>query len=75
MNTKEIISIAIALPVEERAMILNSILQSLNQPSQELGQKWSDLTKRRLLELTTGKVKPLPGEEVFHNIRRKFENK
>lgn len=73
MNTKDLINIAITLPVEERTMILNSILQSLNQPSREIEKKWSDLAQKRIIELKNGKVEPVSGEEVFQKIWRKFE--
>ena len=73
MNTKDIINIAITLPVEERAMILDSILQSMNQPIPEIEQRWGELAQKRLMDLKTGKVKPVPGKQVFQDIWNRFE--
>ena len=68
MNTKTLIDEAVALPVEERALIVDSLLKSLNQPESELDKKWAEVAKRRLSELKSGQVKAIPGDEVFAKI-------
>jgi putative addiction module component (TIGR02574 family) len=70
---KEIIEEAESLPVEERAMVIDSLLRSLNPPSIEIDREWMKLAKRRLAELRSGDVKPIPGNEVFAKIRERFE--
>ena len=71
-STAEIIRDAVSLPVEERAMVVESLLRSLNPPDPEIDQKWAAVAKRRLQELRSGQVKPIPGEEVFARIRQRF---
>lgn len=71
-NTAEIIREAESLPVEERALVVESILRSLNTPDPEIDRKWAAVAKRRLDDLRSGRVKPIPGEEVFAKIRRRF---
>jgi len=70
---KEIIEEAESLPVEERAMVIDSLLRSLNPPSVEIDKEWVKVAKRRLAELRFGRVAPIPGNEVFAKIRERFE--
>lgn len=71
-STAEIIREAESLPVEERTVIVDSLLRSLNPPDPEIDRKWAAVAKRRLEELRSGRVKPIPGEEVFAKIRQRF---
>ena len=71
-NTAEIIHEAEALPVEERAMVVESLLRSLNPPDPEIDRKWAAVAKRRLDELRSSRVKPIPGDKVFANIHKRF---
>ena len=70
---KKIIQEAESLPVEERAVVIDSLLRSLNPPSIEIDREWVKVAKRRLAELRSGAVKPIPGNEVFAKIRERFE--
>ena len=70
---KEIIEEAESLPVEERAMVIDSLLRSLNPPSVEIDREWAKVAKHRLAELRSGRVNPIPGNEVFAKIRERFE--
>lgn len=73
MNTKELIDEAVSLPVEERTLIVDTLLRSLNQPESEIDKKWAAAAKRRLEELRSGTVEAVPGEEVFDKVWRRFE--
>lgn len=68
MNTKELITEIISLPVNDRVTVVDSILKSLNPPESEIDKKWIAIAKRRLSELQSGKIKAVPGEEVFDKI-------
>ncbi|MBW2040001.1 MAG: addiction module protein [Deltaproteobacteria bacterium] len=70
--TKKIIDEALSLPVEERVRIANSLLESLNMPNPAIDKKWAEVAKRRLGELRSGKVKPIPGNEVFDRVHERF---
>lgn len=72
MNTQELISEVTSLPVEERALIADTLLRTLNQPEPEVDQKWLQVARRRLNEIRSGKVKPVPGDEVFQKIWSKL---
>jgi len=71
-STAEIIREAESLPVEERTLVVDSLLRSLNPPDPEIDRKWAAVAKRRLDELRSGRAKPIPGEEVFARIRQRF---
>lgn len=73
MNTKQLIDEAVSLPVEERALVVDSLLRSLNQPESEIDKKWAKEAKRRLNELRSGQVEAIPGEEVFRKVWDRFE--
>jgi putative addiction module component (TIGR02574 family) len=70
---KEIIKEAESLPVEERAMVIDSLLRSLNPPSMEIDKEWVKVAKQRLAELRSGALKPIPGDRVFAKVRERFE--
>lgn len=72
MTTKKIIEEALSLPVEERALIADSLLQSLNMPKTNIDAKWTETAKRRLQELRSGKVKPVPGDVVFEKALKRL---
>lgn len=70
---KEIIQEATSLPVEERAIVVDSLLRTLNPPDTEIEREWVKVAKRRLAELRSGRAKAIPGDEVFAKIRERFE--
>ena len=73
MNTRQLIDEAISLPVEERALVVDSLLRSLNQPESELDRIWAKEAKKRLSELRTGSIHSIPGDKVFSKIWGRFE--
>lgn len=72
MNTKKIIDEAVSLPLEERVFVVDSLLRSLNQPDAEIDRQWVVIAKKRLAELRSGVVEPVPGEKVFEKIQKRF---
>ena len=74
MKTKDLIAEAISLPVEEGAMVADSLLKSLNPPESDIDKKWAAVAKRRLIELRSGQVEAIPGDEVFKKIWKRFSS-
>jgi len=72
MNTNTLITEAVSLPVEERAMVIDTLLKSLSLPESEIDKKWAAVARRRLNELNSGQVKSIPGDEVFAKIWYRF---
>jgi len=71
-STKDIIQEAAALPVEERIIVVDSLLRTLNIPAPDIDTEWAAVAKRRLAELRSGRVNPVPGDQVFARIRERF---
>lgn len=74
MNTKDLITEAVSLPVEERALLVDLLLRSLNTPESEIDTKWAKVAKYRLQQLRSGEVTTVSADEVFTkmNIERGF---
>lgn len=62
---KEIIQEAESLPVEERAMVIDSLLRTLNPPSTEIDAEWTIVAKRRLSELRAGSIKAMSEKGIL----------
>jgi len=68
MKTTELLDEAISLPVEERAMLVDSLLRTLNSPYIDIERQWTDVAQHRLRAFRSGEVKAVLGEEVFKRI-------
>jgi len=73
MKIKDLIHEAESLPVEERALVVDSLLRSLNPPQTEIDEKWASVAKRRLDNVRSGEVEAIPGEQVFERIWNRFK--
>jgi len=71
-SIKDIIREACQLPVEDRAMVIDSLLRSLNMPNPEIDRAWAEEARRRLAELRSGRTRTIPGDEVFSKIKERF---
>ena len=72
MSMKELIAEAISLPVEERAILVDTILKSLNPSDSHMDRLWAAEARRRLAELRSGQVEGVPGDVVFSKIWERF---
>ena len=66
MMVKQIVN----YPVEDRVMMADAIIASLNGVRPEYEEAWADVAELRLAELRLGKVKGVAGSEVFARARR-----
>jgi putative addiction module component (TIGR02574 family) len=73
MKTKELIAEAVSLPIEERALLVDSLLSSLNTPDYNIDKQWIAVAKDRLGKLKAGEVTAVSGEDVFKRIAAKFQ--
>jgi hypothetical protein len=67
-STEDIIQQAASLPVKERIIVVDSLLRTLNIPDTDIDKEWAEVAKRRLAELRSGRVNPVPGDQVFLHV-------
>lgn len=72
MKIKDLIDEAGSLPVEERTILVDSLLRSLNPPELDIDKKWAAVARRRLNEIRSGAVETVPGEEVFERFFKRY---
>jgi putative addiction module component (TIGR02574 family) len=61
------------LSEEERAELALSLIESLDgPPDPALDEAWQREVERRLAQIERGEVQPIPGDEVFARLRRRF---
>jgi len=63
---------ALSLPADVRLSLVEKLLTSLNLPiDEEIDRLWAEEAERRVSQIDEGKIKLVPGEEVFAKIRAK----
>jgi len=67
-----VIEEALSLPADVRLSLVEKLLSSLNLPiDEEIDRLWAEEAERRVSQIEEGKIKLVPGEEVFSRIRAK----
>lgn len=72
MKTNELISMIESLPIDIKTMLIEKILNSLHPSQKEIETLWTKEAEKRVDEIKAGKVKPIPGDEVFNEIKERF---
>ena len=65
MSTKEILEQAPRLKPEERFMVVEGLLESLDEPDKKLDDIWAEEAAKRLKAYREGRLVGIPIEEVF----------
>ena len=66
MGTNEIIQEAINLKPQEKYLIIESLILSLNEPDKDIEKIWIEESQKRIEEYKKGNLKTLSFEEVFN---------
>lgn len=74
IKTDDLISEVISLPVDIRTQLIERLLDSLNPTKKEIDELWGKEAELRVQEIKTGKVKTIPGEDVFKEIQDKLSS-
>ena len=70
MNLQKIEEEALHLPKEERTILIQKLVLSIDIPStEELREEWLSESSRRAKELDNGIVQAIPGIEVLQKAR------
>ena len=72
INTDELISVAESLPIELKTELIERLLYSMSPSQKDIDELWALEAEKRVEELRAGKVKAIPGEDVFREIREKL---
>ncbi len=67
-STEEVESAAMQLPRSERARLAERLIASLDEDAR-VEQAWAEEIERRVGELRSGAVRPIPGEIVFEELK------
>ncbi len=65
MSNIEILEQALKLRPEERFIVVEGLLKSLDVPDQKVDDIWAEEAEKRLEAYREGKLKGIPMEEVF----------
>jgi putative addiction module component (TIGR02574 family) len=72
-KTEDLIDEVISLPIEERAILADTLLRSINPMNEANERAWAMEAKHRLDDLRAGVIEPVRGEEVFQRVWKRFE--
>ena len=71
-NTRDLLERALKLPPEARAAIAGSLLESLDEDfDEDAADRWDEEIAKRVRELRSGQVTPIPWSEARRIIARK----
>jgi len=75
-QVSEVLEKALTLSTQERGMIIDRLIESLDEGPAEEGVEaaWADEIKRRVDEIRSGKVEMIPGEEVRRRLAARLLN-
>ena len=72
MNANQIILEASSLPLEQRAHVVDCLLQTLTPVKAEIDEAWLAVARNRLAEFDRGDAVSVPGELVFERILGRY---
>lgn len=59
---------------EDKAELMRALIAELDGPPDEgVEQAWLEEAQRRHREIVEGKVRPIPGDRVFENLRARLK--
>lgn len=65
MDSKEVLEQALHLKPEERFLLVEGLLKSLDEPDKELDEIWAEEAEKRLKAYRNGRLEGIAMEDVF----------
>jgi putative addiction module component (TIGR02574 family) len=71
-QTADLIELAEALPIDEKALLVDRLLDSMYPHREGIDELWRIEAERRVEEVRSSEVQTIPGEKVFEEIEKRF---
>jgi putative addiction module component (TIGR02574 family) len=68
----KIVDMVDSLPIDMKLELIDRLLESISPTNEEVEEAWKAEAERRIEEVRSGRVKPIPVGEVFAEIERDF---
>ena len=65
MSNKDILEMALKLKPEERFLIIEGLIKSIDEPDKTIDAIWAEEAEKRLKAYRDGKLQTIPAEEIF----------
>ena len=65
MSNKDILEMAMKLKPEERFLIIEGLIKSIDEPDKTIDEIWAEEAEKRLKAYRDGKLQTIPVEEIF----------
>ncbi len=65
MSNKEILEQAMKLKPEERFLLIEGLIQSLDEPDKKIDEIWAIEAEKRLKAYREGKLEGIPMDDIF----------
>jgi putative addiction module component (TIGR02574 family) len=67
-EVSDLLKRALSLPVDERAALANTLLDSLDQVDESVQEAWDKEVARRMKDLEAGRAVTVPWEELHRQL-------
>jgi putative addiction module component (TIGR02574 family) len=72
-QAEQILQTALRLPVDDRAEIAESLIQSIDEErAAEIEAAWAEEIRRRIEEIDNGQAQMVPWDEVIRSMRERL---
>jgi putative addiction module component (TIGR02574 family) len=73
VGTNHVFEDALALPTDERLVLVERLLESLNPaPSDEIARLWAEEAEQRIDQIDRGEARTIPADVVFQKVQAKL---